>query len=468
MLFRPTVALAFLLIPVAVGCRTTQPDQPEFTASEPGYPDAFPGDTAERRAAATAGGVAQAQFEVTEILPSQSPVGAVPRQILTLADAESMALAASPALGAAEARIDAALGRQTQAGLYPNPHAGYHATEVGNLGTAGAQGGFVSQRLITGGKRRLDQAIAERDVDEAHFRFHARRQQVLGDVRVRYFEALAAQRRVELTKDLARIGDDLVAATEKLLKARQGTENDLLQAQIRADESHVLFDNARNEHLEAWRRLAAVLGAPNMSLRPLAGELEDDLPQINWNQCRAVVLDGHPDLNAAQARLERADVAVARARKEPIPDVDVFVSVRHQNVTGDDVANVEVGIPLPIFDRNQGNIQAAEAEWIAACREIERIELDLQDRAADAYRRYANARQTADRYRRETIAKAQRSLELVAGGYEKGQVDYLTLLTAQQTHVQVNLAYLEALRQMRAAAAEIESQLLTGSLRRQP
>ena len=101
----------------------------------------------------------------------------------------------------------------------------------------------------------------------------------------------------------------------------------------------------------------------------------------------------------------------------------------------------------------------------AACNEVQRIGLELQDRLAVAYRRYASARQQVDRYRQRMLPRAKRSLELVTDGYEKGQVKYLTLLTAQQTYVQVNLSYLDSLRELRAASSIIEGQLLTNSLR---
>lgn len=384
---------------------------------------------------------------------------------LTLADLEQMAFAHNPTLAAAAARMQAAAGRQVQAGLYPNPVAGYHATEIGNRGTSGQQGGFLSQRFITAGKLGLDQDIAGKERDEAHFRFHGQEQRVLSDVRVRFYDALAAQRRVELTKDLARIGDDLVTATRTLLDGRLGTDNDLLQAEIRADESRILLDNSLNQQVEAWRRLAAVVGAPRMPMSPLSGELAGNLPQLDWDGCYRAVLEGNPDLEAARIRVDRAAIVIRRARKEPIPNIDLMVSMRHNNISGSDNANVQLGIPIPVFDRNQGNISAAEADWIAATKEVERIELDLQDRLAMAYRQYASARQQVDRYGTRMAPRAKKSLELVMEGYRKGQVPYLTLLTAQQTFVQVNLSYLNSLQELRTSTAVIDGQLLTGSLR---
>ncbi len=360
--------------------------------------------------------------------------------------------------------MEVARGHQLQATLYPNPVIGYHATEVGNVGTAGQQGGFVSQRIITGGKLHLDAAIANAEIDEAHFRFHAQEQRVLSDVRIRFYDALVAQRRLEETEELAGVGDRLVTATKKLLVGRLVNENDLLQAQLKADESHILLDNARNDNFEAWRRLAAVIGMPTMVMTPLTGELDGDLPSLDWDEAYAIVLACNPELNAARANVDRASIAITRARREPIPNMDLSVSHRHHNVTQDDVTNIQAGIPIPLFNKNQGNIRSAEAEWMTAQNEVGRIELRLQDRLAVTFRRYANARQQVDRYRDPMLPRAKKSLDLVNDGYAQGQVEYLTLLTAEQTYLQLSLSYLDSLRELRTAAATIDGQLLTDSL----
>ena len=385
---------------------------------------------------------------------------------ITLDTLEAIAFQNNPTLAQAAARMQIAEGRQVQAGLYPNPVVGYHATEIGNRGTTGQQGGFVSQRVVTGGKLQLDKQIARREVDAAHFRFHAQEQRVLTDVRTRFYEALVAQKRVELTEELAAIGDRLVVATRTLLSSGQGTENDLLQAGIRADQSHILLDNARNEQVEAWRRLMAIVGTPRRSLTRLKGELKTVPPVYDFDSCSAAILDSHLELQAARSRSERSLLAVQRARVVPIPDVDFSVSVRRHAITDSTVANVQIGVPVPILDSNQGNISAAEAECVAAQKEVERLELELHDRLAVEFRRYENSRQQVERYRERIVPKARKSLDLVSNGYERGQVEYLTLLTAQRTYVQANLAYLDSLKELRRASVALDGQLLTGSLAR--
>ena len=384
---------------------------------------------------------------------------------LSLTDLETLAFEHNPTLAAAKAKLSATRGQQLQAGLYPNPIIGYQGMEMGIRGTAGQQGGFVGQRFIMGGKLKLDQAAASKQVTAAHFEFHAQELRVLSDVRIRFYEAVILQKRVKLTNELVRIGDELVRATEQLLKGRQATQNDLLLAEIQVDESRILLDNSTNEETESWRRLAAVIGLPAMQPLPLSGQLDTDPPSLNWDTCYAIVMDNNPVLKAARVQVDRARILMQRAKKEPIPDIDLMVAHRHHNVTNDNVTTVQAGFPLPLFNRNQGNIRSAEAQWLAATKERERIELVLQDRLAIAYRRYANAIQQTQRYHDRMIPRAEKSLKLVTDGYEKGQVQYLTLLTAQRTYWQVSLSYLDSLKERRTAGSLIEGQVLSESLK---
>lgn len=386
-------------------------------------------------------------------------------EAMSLAEFESLAQRHHPALVAASARIDAAIGRWRQAGRWPNPVIGYHAAEVGIRDTAGQQGAFISQKVITGGKLRLDRAAASAAVQEAEFEFNVQQWRVLSDVRIRFYDALVAQRRLVLTRDLSEIADKLVSSTKLLLDGRQASENDLLQAEIEAESAHILYDDAVNGHFAAWRRLTAVVGLPDLHSTSLIGDLAGNVPDLDWDYCYHTLMQQSPELDAAFTKVERARLLVTRQCRQWIPDVDVSVSVRHHNVTTDEVANVQVGIPIPIFDANGGNVQRASAELIAAESNVRRIELDLQDRLAVAYRRYANAQQQADRYAERILPRARKSLELVQSAYENGQIDYLTLINSQRSYIRASLAHLDAVRELRTSVAVIDGQLLSGSLK---
>ena len=386
------------------------------------------------------------------------------QQPFTLERAEDLAFRKNPGLAGATARVNAAWGRLVQAGLYPNTVIGYHATEVGNLGTSGVQGGFVQQTIVTGGKLHIDQAIAAHQLNGAEVELTSLEQRVLNDVRIRYYDLLVAQQRVELIKELVRIAAAFVESTQTLLRAGRVNENTLLQAQLEADNSQILLDNAKNLHEEAWRRLQLVLGNPGLPLQRAVGNLDSEMQSFQWQESLQLLMTEHPEITAARIRVDHAQATLHRACRERYPNIDVMFSLRHNNITSDDLANIQVGFPLPLFDRNQGNIMRAQAELSAAQSRVEQIELELTDQFAVIFRQYRNSHQQVVRYRDQMLPRARKSLDFVTRGYREGQVDFLTLLTSQRTYYQVTLQLLTARRQLRESEILMSGQLLRDSL----
>jgi cobalt-zinc-cadmium efflux system outer membrane protein len=139
----------------------------------------------------------------------------------------------------------------------------------------------------------------------------------------------------------------------------------------------------------------------------------------------------------------------------------------YDNTTNDRIADIQVGVPLPLFNRNQGNIRKAQAEVVMARSEARRVSLELQQKLAVAFEQYQNARCQVDKYAGEIIPNAQTSLNLVTTGYREGEFNYVALLTAQRTFFQMNLAYVDAVRDLRAVVVHIENNLLSDSLQPQ-
>ena len=382
----------------------------------------------------------------------------------TLSRAEDLAFRNNPALAGATARVNVAWGRLVQAGLYPNTVIGYHATEVGNLGTPGVQGGFIRQTIITGGKLQIDQAIASHQLSSAEVELTSLEQRVLNDVRIRYFNLLVAQRRVELIEELVHIAEAFVKSTQTLLQAGRVNENTLLQAQLEADSSKILLDNAKNIHWEYWRRLQLVLGNPGLPIQRAVGSLDANIQEFQWQASLQLLMTEHPEITTARIRVDQAQATLHRACRERYPNIDVMLSLRHNNITSDDLANIQVGFPLPLFDRNQGNIMRAQAELSAAQSRVEQIELELTDQLAVMFRQYKNSHQQVVRYRDQMLPRARKSLDFVTKGYREGQVDFLTLLTSQRTYYQVTLQLLSARRQLRESEILMAGQLLRDSL----
>jgi outer membrane protein TolC len=242
--------------------------------------------------------------------PSGIPAG------MTLAELEEIATACNPTLAQAAARIQALQGTQLQAGLYPNPVIGYVGEEMGAEGSAGQQGAFFGQTIVTAGKLGLNRAVVGHEIQQARRAWEVQLHRVLNDVRSRACEVLVAQRMIRLEEQLLRIGEVGVKTTEELLKAGEVGRVDVLLSRIEANSARLQLDNARNQYLAAWRRLTAVVGVPDMEPMPLVDELERDLPELSWEASFARLIAESPELAQARAGVQRAECAGVR-RADP-------------------------------------------------------------------------------------------------------------------------------------------------------
>lgn len=383
---------------------------------------------------------------------------------LTLNDLEAIATANQPSLRLAAARVAAARGRWIQAGLLPNPTTGYMGSQIGDSDTAGQQGGFISQELVTAHKLQLNRAAASQEIRALEREMFAQRLRVLTDVRLQYFEVLAAQNLMEISQELAGIGTKGLDAAESLFRGQEVGQTDVLQARIERNSSNLARQISQNRYRAAWRRLAAVVGMPELQPTNLHGQLDFASPEIRWDDAMGRLLASSPELAAAQSRFARATWLLERARVQAVPNVQAMVSAQHDNASGDDIANAQVGVAVPVFNRNQGGIREAQAQVVAARADVARAQLAIQERLAQEFRQYSNARQQVDIYRVSILPDAQANLDLAAKAYRAGVVPFLNQLTAQRTFSQVKIAYLESLLSLRRSEVMIEGLLLSNSL----
>ena len=399
---------------------------------------------------------------VPEPLPKPEETAADPHT-LTLAEAESLAMAANPTLAEAAARVRAARGEQFQVGLPPNPIYGYSASEIGDSGRAGQQGLLVGQEFIRGNKLGLNRLVAGREADRLEQVFAAQQQRVLTDVRIAFYDAFLAQRRHVLAESLQTIGRQAVATANSLIEAQEGRKTDLLLAEIEGQRANIDLAQADSAVRGAWRKLAAISGQNELEIRPLAADLDSLRWEINWNDTLTDLLRSSPEVAEAIAEIERSRAVLARARVEPIPDVTVQGTAQYDNATYDAIAGAQVTLPLPIWNRNQGGIAKANSELVAAQRRLDAVERRLQLELADEFQKYETSLARVDTIRNEILGRAQQNLDLATQGYQAGELAFLDFLTVQRTYFQVNLEYLTALGELNQSVQLLHGQLLSGS-----
>ncbi len=390
---------------------------------------------------------------------------------LTLEQLEQLALERNPTLVQAAARIEAAAQRKLQAGLYPNPVIGYDGQEISERASGGEHGGFVEQTLVTAGKLGLSRRVFEQEEARAEAQAEGQRLRVLNNIRLLYYETLGAQQLLTLRERLGELAREATEITQQLINVGQADRPDLLQAEIEARQAQLARETARNGLDQVWRRLAAVVGAAELERRPLAGTLEETVPDLTWEGAVASLFEGSPELKVAEAQVRRAEAALKRAQVEWIPNVTVRLGV-HYNferfAPGNQVVGpegfAEVRVPLPVFDRNQGNVGAAHADLNGARLEVQRVELSLQRRLSAAYADYLTQRQTVETYRTHILDDARQAYEMYLQRYRQMAAAYPQVLIAQRTLFQAQAAYVTALAGLWRSVAEIRGLLLLDGL----
>ena len=393
--------------------------------------------------------------------------------LLTLAELERRALAANPTIAQAAAQVTATEARMAQAGRWANPSIGYTAEEVSNSVTirGGEHGFFVEQVFPISGKLGATQAIFARVADQAVAIREAQRLRVINTVRTLYYEALIAARRVAVRNDLAALSDEAVDVSRRLANVGAADRTDLLASEIEAEQARLAVDDARNAERRIWQHLVQVIGDPMLGPQPLAGDPDENLPTLNADLALATLLRESPELAAAEAGVERARAELVRSRKEQNPDLVVRAGPRYNRELLDPGPKpvgweffADVGVSVPLWNRNEAGIAAAEAELGRATAELTRVELVLRSRLAEVFEQYATATARVRAYREDIVPRAVESHRLFLGRYQDMAAAYPQVLVAQRTRFQVTEEYLEALATSWRAAVLIEGRLLDAGL----
>ncbi len=397
---------------------------------------------------------------------------------IKLEDLEAMAVQRNPTLAQAEAAIRAAEGRRRQAGLFPNPIAGYFLEEFAFRapGETVEQGAFIEQKIPLGAKLSKARRVFEREKDQAVILAEAQRLRVTNSIRVLYYETLGAQRLVELRDDLSQLAKEAVEITKELANVGQADRPDQLEIEIEAERAEIDFLRAQNDWSRSWSTLAAMVGNPNLPPARLAGSPEEDLATLNETQLLDTLLQQSPEIRVVQAGVLRAQAVLSRARAERVPDLFVRGGLGYNYERFEPVTpaiagqrkglegQLEVGVTVPIFNRNQGGIAAAEAELGIAERELERLQLLLRSRFAASFREYRNAQLMVERYRTQVVPRARQAYRTYLTNFRQMAAAYPQVLIAQRTLFQVEVEYARALIQLRETAVGLRGFLLEGGL----
>jgi outer membrane protein, heavy metal efflux system len=396
---------------------------------------------------------------------------------LTLASLESWALRCNPAIQQASASAYKAMGFRDQVGLAPNPTIGFFGEQIGDNGTD-QYGAFVSQDFVTAGKLTLNRNVLSHSVQAQLWEVEAQRYRVVTDVRLRFYDSLAAQQRLNAVDSFQLILDQKLKDTILRKEAGEVGTQEAMPIRILVNEYKLVKRRAEIAYQAAWKELAAIVGDPG--LKPTSLEIPQPLSLTprEWDSVYHDLVRRSPELKAANARVCRAAANVQRQQSQPVPNLEVQAGVGHDLATDRQFGQLQAEMPIPLFNKNQGNIAAADAEYCRAQQDYRRLQMSLKARLAKAAQDFDSALAAVDLYESQIegnidesqpvgiVRQAEINWKLTEELWKAGEPGYgfLEMLYARRTYFDASLELINARRDLSQAGASIDGLLLSGGL----
>lgn len=372
---------------------------------------------------------------------------------LTLERAIALAMQANPQLAGARHEVQAIAGTVLQAGLRPNP-----VLDVGQVDTRRATRettAQLSQTIELGGKRTSRVEAAERGQDAATAELRTRVADVRAAVTTAFNDVLTAQERVRLAQESLIVAGRVTNTVAKRVQA--GKVSPVDETRARVAEANVRLDALKvdGELATARKTLTGFWGNLMPRFERALGKL-DELPDLpNWNDLVAG-LGTAPPISRARIEIERRKALLKLEQSRRTPDVTVAVGMKRSQELGINQAVFGLSIPLPLFDRNQGNVLEALRRVDKAGDEFAVTQTETHKELAQAYQELDTARQEAKSLSGEILPGAQSAYDAAVKGFDFGKFAYFDVLDAQRTMILAKSQYLRALQDARRAAANID------------
>jgi len=402
-----------------------------------------------------------ANFADTATVPTKEPMTQ-----LVLAQALAQALMGNPKLAAFSQEIRAREAATIQANLLPNPTFGVQASNFGNNKFKGSDGDAItialSQLVELGGKRAARTEVAMLNHELANWDYETQRINVLTQVTQAYIEVLAAQQRLHLAGqllDLARKMLDISAA-----KVRSGDVAPLEETKAKVIQASAQIDLQRTQKqlLASRQRLASTWGSSQVLFQSVLGDLEAiSQPPVLQNLIQRI--KDNPDLARWATEINQRQALIGMEKSKAIPDITFNLGTNTYLDGHDYNMNAGFSMPLPLFDRNQGSILAAQHRLNKAEDERRNTEINTLTALNIVYQQLNSAYIEVTTLSTDVIPGAESAFKVASRGYRLGEYDFLQVLDAQRTLVGVKTQYIQAQTDYHLNVARIE-RLIGGSL----
>nr|WP_189662166.1 TolC family protein [Pseudomonas mosselii] len=378
------------------------------------------------------------------------PAGA---QGLSLDQALDAAFSQNPDFAAIGREIGIAEGERRQAGLIPNPELSWEVEDTRRATSTTTV--TLSQALELGGKRGARIEVAKAGQAIARLELERQRNSLRADVIQAFHAALRAQTALELAQQSQALTERGLRVVEGRVRAGQSSPVEATRAQVQLAQAEAAVRRARTERGVANQVLARLTGSAEARFDRLDASNLSPGPAPQAEPLLAKV-EQTAEWRLAAAQIERGDASLGSEKAQRIPNLTVSLGSQYSREDRERVNVVGLSMPLPLFDRNQGNVLAAARRADQARDLRNAVELRLRSETRSALEQWGTAMGEVQAYDRTILPAAQQAVDTATRGFEMGKFAFLDVLDAQRTLIDARGLYLEALAQATDARAQVE------------
>ncbi len=375
---------------------------------------------------------------------------------LTLAQAVALALDGNPTISAARREVEASEAQVLQGSLRPNPEFAMQAEDAGRPARTGSV--EIGLPFETAGKREARVRAADLGRQVAATELVGRELRIRTSVVAAFFDVLAAQEQAALAADSARLAQRATEIAARRVAAGKVSPVEETRARVAEAGVRVALTQAESELRNARRRLSSLWGNPSPNFSSAVGEVER-LPPVPAPELVERRIETSPLLLRARREVERRTSLVALEQARAVPDFQVNLGVRRSIEVPGNLVIIGVQVPLPVANRNQGNILEALRREDKARDELRAVQLSLSSDVLQALERVGARRAEAELLRSDVLPGARSAYEAATIGFENGKFSFLEVLDAQRTLFSAKSQYLAALANFHRALSELEGLL---------
>ena len=401
-------------------------------------------------------GVSQRPVVGEEALQTAATAPATP---LSLTKAIELALEGSPEVAAATRQWEATEGQVLQGRARPNPELAYSLEDARSR--TRMQSWQLNLPVELGGKRAARTKAAEKSREQAQAQLNELKAALRANVATAYFDVLTAQERLVLAKDSVALAKSSTDTVAKRVAAGKVSPVEESKARVAEAGIRVELAQAASEQRNALSRLFALLGKIEAPFTVLEGKAEN-LPPVPKLADLQSLISSSPAVVLARIEVDRRKALTDLEQSKRVPDITVSAGIQRSNETQRNILLFGVSVPLPVFDRNQGNLLEALKLEDKARDELQGATVRLHSEVAQAQERLSTIAAEVQSLRQDVLPGAKSAYDAATIGFENGKFNFLEVLDAQRTYFTAKSQYLKALGEAHRAAADVD-RLLGGS-----